>query len=144
PGRVIDLRLVPVERRVAVRAAAGGDLGVELRAVRIGVAIAAGLARDREREPRPAAGVTAAARHRDMLALEPEPGAAMLGDAERRRREAVDGVALRALGVARELAAMAVGVARRARAERELAEPLRDRPARRMTRRARHRLVSSG
>ena len=81
-----------------------------------------------------------------MLAVEREPRRGVLGDAERGRREARDGVARRALATAArgELAPVRIGVARRARRERELAEALRDRPRRRMALRAADRMVLAG
>src|SRR5262249_29764313 len=69
---VVDPRLVPVEGGVAASAAAGGDLAVELRAVRVGVAVRARLLRHRELDARTRPRVAAAARRGDVLALERE------------------------------------------------------------------------
>lgn len=138
PDRVIDLRLVPVERRVTLRAATLRHLGRELRAVRVRVAVRARLLWLHEGEARSRAGMTAAARRRAMLAVERELRRRVLDDAEQRGREAIDGVALRALAVVAllELALVRVAVARRARPELQVAIALRDGLARLVTLRA--------
>ena len=94
-----------------------------------GVAVRAGLLRDRERGARTRAWMTAATRRRAMLAVERELRRRVLGGAEQRRREARERVALCAVASAarRELALVLVGVTGSARAKREVAIALRHR-----------------
>ena len=146
PRRVIDLRLMPIERGVALRATTLGHLLGELIAMRIGVTLRALLLGDDEVDPWLGARMTTAAWRRAVFAVEHELGRRVLHDSKRRRREAVDGMALRAFAVVarHELAFVLVRMTRRARGELEILEPLRDRLGRRMTARAIDRCVLAG